>query len=234
MRIRSPVLEISELVKIADILVQIADRETRKNSYKRAPDLDIRCTDGRGYKLNRTKDLEKILRDEISKIESLEFWYYGDRTTVRFSYDKNWGDVFLDMETSEKKDLLGLEDDLRQILKKTSWNWVAHNFGFHLLILLFFVAVFDIITLKILAHVFDKILYIGRVKVHLATVLNNIVPPAVGWPLLFLLFPKIYPKLVIISGNQKSGRELKKDLWKIFVGFLVLVLIPILINLTTR
>jgi hypothetical protein len=54
--------------------------------------------------------------------------------------------------------------------------------------------------------------------------------PTLIWMLFYPVPFRIYPKLILDLGNQRLGRSIKDDLWKISVGIITLVAIPIILR----
>lgn len=218
---KSIVLEVNDINKLLEVLEQIVKEDNKNKSYKKAIDLDVDYTDGKGLKSNNPKEyIEFLSKNSKNRIASLSISYWGHSYHLRL-YASQWSFLTLSVEASKKEKLLDFEDDIASIFVNGSWNWICHTSLFQIV---FGVASWlgGLLLLVKLLPKFTKENFelIGKLS-----------------PILFIfLYPilskisNIYPEFVLKPVSFRSGRILKNDLIKIMGFILTIIIIPLILK----
>lgn len=236
-RIKPAVVTLSNIKKLCNILNRMAEEEYKKATYekkypqfynRKCPQFTLRNRDGRTYEFNDVEAFIEHLSSNLSNVEliNLSFWSEGIEFIFRYNRTLSFSDIDLRIKANDKSLLLNYEDDIIGIFSEKSWNWIPNNGA----IAFVFSYILTFCFLTILAKFLPQT--INFIK-NIPSILLGLAPAIIFVPNLFVA-PKIYPSLVIINEGKLSGRVFKYDLWKLIVGIITIVIIPIFIGILTR
>jgi len=216
-------IQLSDINRLCDIFVKASNSESNEY-YKREANFEVINNNGQAYQFSVAEDFIEQLKNDIANIKDINFTYYGADIHLYLRFDSGiFSDIDLDIETIDKGTLLSYEDDFLKIFNKKSWNSIVRNIAFSVILSLILIAILSFISSKFMP---DKV---SDLIIKLLVTCWSFI----GMGLVYVL-RKFYPTLVLIDGDNCSGRVFKKDWWK-FLGFLItLVIMPVLVNLVTK
>lgn len=172
-KIKSVTLNLSDLIEIAKISKTISQEDGKGQSYKYNPDYKIECSDGSGYSTDNPEEFKNALDDSIEKIERITFYFNGYRNNLNFYFSK-LGTSSLNIQSIDKGRLLTLQDDLKKTLKRNNYNYIVHKFWAGPFVIAI-IQIFTVTTtLVVFPHVFNNIINIGKARIELAYIINNL------------------------------------------------------------
>jgi hypothetical protein len=235
LKIKAAGVTLSEIEKFVDILIKTSEEESKNLNYKIDPQFKIEYKNGRIYKFTTKNEfIEQLKSESLKDIKELELYFGGKQNEIWFHYSINSTQLYLEIKSNQKKSLLSYEEDIKKLFKKNSWNWVIHKLPHYLASSLLSLFIF----LILLSLFSEKSLFSIKIELNfsllllLAVFLGNLLGIIFGQVFNKSLdkILELYPLLVIIGENDSSGRIFKKDLWKIIIVIITLIIIPILIN----